>query len=156
MKQPNIMLEDKDYYILKKLMEEKMEEFELKELIGLGSESHVYKSIIRKLKKPVTMKVIFKNKKHNKSLKEIEIGHKLKNKNDDGEVEEGIFVKAQNKIIFEVKDISLFDIRNTIKTNIDYTISRNFYIRNIDKYVLNGEYSFIIIIHHLSFIILNS
>ena len=81
MKQPNIMLEDKDYYILKKLMEEKMEEFELKELIGLGSESHVYKSIIRKLKKPVTMKVIFKNKKHNKSLKEIEIGHKLKNKN---------------------------------------------------------------------------
>ena len=35
--------------------------------------------------------------------------------------------------------ITLFDIRNTIKTNIDYTISRNFYIRNIDKYVLNGE-----------------
>ena len=35
--------------------------------------------------------------------------------------------------------ISLFDIRNMIKTNIDYTISRNFYIKNIDKYVLNGE-----------------
>ena len=39
---------------------------------------------------------------------------KLKNKNDDGEVEEGIFVKAQNKIIFEVKDISLFDINEII------------------------------------------
>ena len=26
-----------------------------------------------------------------------------------------------------------------IKNNIDFTISRNFYIRNIDKYVLNGE-----------------
>lgn len=35
--------------------------------------------------------------------------------------------------------LSLFDIRNIIKCNIDYSISRNFYIRNIDKYVLNGE-----------------
>ena len=35
--------------------------------------------------------------------------------------------------------ISLFDIRNMIKRNIDYTISKNFYIKNIDKYVLNGE-----------------
>ena len=35
--------------------------------------------------------------------------------------------------------ITLFDIRNMIKGNVDYTISRNFYIRNIDKYVLNGE-----------------
>ena len=35
--------------------------------------------------------------------------------------------------------ISLFDIRNMIKGNVDFTISRNFYIRNIDKYVINGE-----------------
>lgn len=35
--------------------------------------------------------------------------------------------------------LSMFDIRNIIKCNIDYTISRNFYIKNIDKYVLNGE-----------------
>lgn len=35
--------------------------------------------------------------------------------------------------------ISLFDIRKMIKRNIDYTISRNFYIRNIDKYILKGE-----------------
>lgn len=35
--------------------------------------------------------------------------------------------------------ITLFDIRNMIKGNVDYTISRNFYIKNIDKYVLNGE-----------------
>ena len=35
--------------------------------------------------------------------------------------------------------ISLFDVRNIIKSNVDYTISRNFYIRNIDKYVLKGE-----------------
>ncbi len=35
--------------------------------------------------------------------------------------------------------INLFDIRNMIKANIDYTISKNFYIKNIDKYVLNGE-----------------
>ena len=35
--------------------------------------------------------------------------------------------------------ISLFDIRNMIKRNVDFTISRNFYIKNIDKYMLNGE-----------------
>ena len=35
--------------------------------------------------------------------------------------------------------LSLFDIRNIIKNNIDYTISKNFYIKNIDKYVLEGE-----------------
>ena len=81
MKKIHLLEEDKDYFILKKLMEEKMEEFELKELIGLGSESHVYKSIIKKINKPVTMKVIYKNKKHLNNLKEIEIGHKLRNKN---------------------------------------------------------------------------
>lgn len=35
--------------------------------------------------------------------------------------------------------ISLFDMRTIIGGNIDYTISKNFYIRNIDKYVLDGE-----------------
>ena len=34
---------------------------------------------------------------------------------------------------------SIFDIRNIIKNNIDYTISNSFYIKNIDKYILNGE-----------------
>lgn len=35
--------------------------------------------------------------------------------------------------------LTLFDIKNLIKTNVGYIISKNFYIRNIDKYVLNGE-----------------
>lgn len=34
---------------------------------------------------------------------------------------------------------SLFDIKNVIKHNIDYTIERSFYIKNIDKYVIDGE-----------------
>ena len=34
---------------------------------------------------------------------------------------------------------SIIDIRNMIKRNVDFTISKNFYIKNIDKYVLNGE-----------------
>ena len=34
---------------------------------------------------------------------------------------------------------STFDIRNIIKNNIDYTIGNSFYIKNIDKYVINGE-----------------
>lgn len=35
--------------------------------------------------------------------------------------------------------ISLFDVRNILRSNVDFTISKNFYIRNIDKYVLKGE-----------------
>ena len=34
---------------------------------------------------------------------------------------------------------SLFDIRNILKCNVDWTISNSFYIKNIDKYVLDGE-----------------
>ena len=34
---------------------------------------------------------------------------------------------------------SLFDIRSIIKSNIDYTISKSMHIRNIDKYILDGE-----------------
>lgn len=35
--------------------------------------------------------------------------------------------------------INLFDVRNILKANVDFTISKNFYIKNIDKYVLKGE-----------------
>ena len=31
------------------------------------------------------------------------------------------------------------DAMKKVKNNIDYTISNSFYIKNIDKYVLNGE-----------------
>lgn len=35
--------------------------------------------------------------------------------------------------------MGMYEIRTMIGGNIDYTISRNFYIRNIDKYIMNGE-----------------
>ena len=35
--------------------------------------------------------------------------------------------------------IDVYNIRNMIDGNIDYTLSRKFYIKNIDKYYLNGE-----------------
>lgn len=34
---------------------------------------------------------------------------------------------------------SLFDIKSIIKHNIDYTIDNSFYIKDIDKYVIDGE-----------------
>ena len=34
---------------------------------------------------------------------------------------------------------SLFDVKNIIKHNIDYTIDKSFYIKDIDKYVIEGE-----------------
>ena len=33
----------------------------------------------------------------------------------------------------------LYDIRTIIKNNIDYTLSKNYYIKNIDKYTISGE-----------------
>ena len=72
---------DKNYNELKQLIEENMESLELKELIGYGGESHVYKSLIKNVKRPVTLKVIYNNKKHYKNSKEIEIANKLKNRN---------------------------------------------------------------------------
>lgn len=35
--------------------------------------------------------------------------------------------------------LSMFDIRNIIDANVDYTISSGYYIKNIDKYVMAGE-----------------
>ena len=34
---------------------------------------------------------------------------------------------------------SIFDIKNIIKANIDYTLSSNFFIKNMDSYIMNGE-----------------
>lgn len=47
-------------------------------------------------------------------------------------------------ILNEAKDkqknyFTKYDIKNIIKDNVDYTIPSTFYIKNIDKYVLDGE-----------------
>ncbi len=34
---------------------------------------------------------------------------------------------------------SLFDIKNVIKKNIDYTLNKSMYIKNIDKYIMDGK-----------------
>lgn len=53
--------------------------------------------------------------------------------------------KENYKVVFNSskdtgKDyFSLFDVKNIIKHNIDYTIDRSFYIKNIDKYVIDGK-----------------
>ncbi len=37
------------------------------------------------------------------------------------------------------KYFSLYDIKNIIEENVDYVISRDFYIKNIDNIIMNGE-----------------
>ena len=45
-----------------------------------------------------------------------------------------------NKSVDTGKDyFSLFDIRNIIKNNVDFTISENFNIKNIDRYIIDGN-----------------
>lgn len=34
---------------------------------------------------------------------------------------------------------SLFDIKNILKTNIDYSLSKKFFIKDIDKYIMEGK-----------------
>ena len=72
------IMNDKNYNELKQLIEEHMESFELKELIGCGGESYVYKTLIKNVKRPVALKVVYNDKKHHKNSKEIDIAIKLK------------------------------------------------------------------------------
>lgn len=37
------------------------------------------------------------------------------------------------------KYFTLFDMKNVLKENIDYTISSEFYLKNIDTYIMNGN-----------------
>lgn len=37
------------------------------------------------------------------------------------------------------KYFSLYDLRSILKSNIDYTISSEFYLKNLDDYVMNGQ-----------------
>lgn len=37
------------------------------------------------------------------------------------------------------KYFSLYDIKNIIKTNIDYVITKEFYLKNIDNFIMNGK-----------------
>ena len=50
------------------------------------------------------------------------------------------YITVLNESIMPNKSYySMYDIRNVIKNNVDYTISKSMHIRNIDKYILEGE-----------------
>ena len=50
------------------------------------------------------------------------------------------YVTVLNESIMPSKNYySMYDIRNVIKNNVDYTISKSMHIKNIDKYILDGE-----------------
>ena len=50
------------------------------------------------------------------------------------------YVTILNESIMPYKNYySMYDIRNVIKNNVDYTISKSMHIKNIDKYILDGE-----------------
>ena len=58
-----------------------LEDFELLEKIGTGMESIVFKTLLKKNKRIVTTKIIFREKGEKMNLKEINNSNKLKNKN---------------------------------------------------------------------------
>ena len=50
------------------------------------------------------------------------------------------YITILNESIMPNKNYySMYDIRNVIKNNVDYTISKNMHIKNIDKYIIDGE-----------------
>jgi serine/threonine protein kinase len=65
----------------KVLNPEFLENFELEELVGYGSESYVYRTKIRRNKKVISMKMIIREKEEKKNINELRISKKLKNKN---------------------------------------------------------------------------
>ena len=58
-----------------------LENFELQELVGYGSESYVYRTKIKRNKKIISMKMIIREKKEKRNINELRISKRLKNKN---------------------------------------------------------------------------
>ena len=56
----------------------------------------------------------------------------------DSEID-NYYVVLNNAINTDKDFFTPFDIKNIIKTNIDYTIGQQFHMNNIDHYVINGE-----------------
>lgn len=50
-----------------------------------------------------------------------------------------LYTVLNNSIGLDKNYFSNYDIRNIIDTNIDFTISKSLYVRNIDKYIMQGE-----------------
>ena len=45
-----------------------------------------------------------------------------------------------NESVYPFKNyFGIYDIKNIIKTNIDYVLSKDFYIKNIDNFIMNGQ-----------------
>ena len=58
-----------------------IEVFELEECVGSGSESYVYRTLIKKNKKKIISKIIYRKQGEKMNMNEILISKKLKNKN---------------------------------------------------------------------------
>lgn len=56
---------------IKSIIENQMETFELQEIIGYGGESNVYKSIVKKTKRPFTLKVVNNQKSMAKTKRKL-------------------------------------------------------------------------------------
>lgn len=50
-----------------------------------------------------------------------------------------VYTLLNESIYYDKSYYSLYDIRNIIDTNVDFTLKKNFYIRNIDKYIVEGK-----------------
>ena len=58
---------------------------------------------------------------------------------DDVDYLDKVKVVLNNSARPELNYFSVYDMKNLIKHNIDYTVSSNLYIRNFTKYVVEGK-----------------
>ena len=124
---------------LNKLIEKKIPNFfdhyEIKEVIGKGSESLVYKVIYKKTGKPYTMKIIFFEKGRN--INEFNILNKLKNKNVI--LFYGVYEIQKNELDCIIMEFAKFGNLRDFKKNI---LKRDFLAEQLLCYfsfqILNG------------------
>ena len=62
---------------------------------------------------------------------------------------DNVKVLLNNSFSMDKGYFSLFDIKNVIKHNVDYTLNQSFYIKDIDRYIMEGH--ILILNKHLSF-----
>lgn len=52
---------------------------------------------------------------------------------------DNVYTMLNESIDTEKGYYSLYDIRTITKSNVDFTLSKNFHVKNIDKYIVDGE-----------------
>ena len=102
--------------LLRDLYPKSLDIYEIKEFIGSGSESNVFKVIFKKTNKPYAMKIIFFDKSDKRNINELNILNKFKHNNIIKFY--GVYEIKKNKIDLIIMEYAKFGNLREFKKNV--------------------------------------